>query len=133
MPHIVIEYSANLEPGLDPVALVAVAHAAAAGTGVFKLGGVRTRAERRDVFRVADGDPANGFVSVSVRIGIGRSPETRRALGQAIFDAVAGEIDRALPSATLALSLEVGEIDETAMFRRNGLHAKLIPQAEGAS
>ena len=92
MPHIVIEYSANLEGRMDPARLVRSAHAAALGTGVFKLGAVRTRAARRDVALVADGDPANAFVAVAVRIGTGRTEETRRALGS-------GDLRRGLPRA----------------------------------
>ena len=47
MPHITIEYSANLEPKLEIAKLVEKVHTAAAGTGVLELGGLRTRADAR--------------------------------------------------------------------------------------
>lgn len=71
MPHIVIEYSANLEDEVRPMRLVEALHAAALETGVFPLAGLRTRAARREHYLVADGDPENAFVAVSVRIGEG--------------------------------------------------------------
>ncbi len=125
MPHITVEYSANLLPRVDPARLVRHAHEAAAATGTFKMGGIRTRAVPRDVFLVADGDPANAFVAVQVRIGTGRTPEVRRALGAAIFDAVSRELADVFVDTPLAISLEVIEIDEVAAFRKNNLHARL--------
>lgn len=125
MPHITVEYSANLERRIDPGRLVRAAHEAAAATGTFKIGGIRSRAARRDVVLIADGDPDNAFVAVEVRIGSGRSPEVRRSLGGAIFEAVGRELEAVFADAPLAISLEVVEIDETAAFRRNNLHARL--------
>lgn len=126
MPHITVEYSANLEPRLDVPRLLRRAHGAALGTGLFQLGAVRTRAERRDVYVVADGAPENAFVSVQVRIGIGREPQARRALGQAIFAAVETELDVLFADTPLGLTLEVVEVDETAAFRRNNLHERMV-------
>ena len=54
MPHLIVEYSANLERDVDIPRLVAAVHAAALETGVFPIGGIRTRAERRDIYQVAD-------------------------------------------------------------------------------
>ena len=67
MPHLIIEYSANLEPELDVSALVRTVHDAAIASGVFPLGGIRTRAQRRDVYCVADGDPANRLLHLDVK------------------------------------------------------------------
>ena len=49
MPHLNIEYSANLEEELDVQALVDRIHETALETGIFPLGGVRTRAEARGI------------------------------------------------------------------------------------
>jgi len=51
MPHLIVEYSANLERDVDISRVVAAIHAAALETGVFPIGGIRTRAERRDVYK----------------------------------------------------------------------------------
>ncbi len=77
MPHLIVEYSANLERDLDIPRVVAAVHAAALETGVFPIGGIRTRAERRDVYAVADNHPDNAFIHVQARIGKG--PHARGA------------------------------------------------------
>ena len=71
MPHLIVEYSANLEPALDIATLVEALHEAALETGVFPIGGMRTRAARRDLYRIADGHADNAFIHVQARIGAG--------------------------------------------------------------
>ena len=94
MPHLIVEYSANLERDLDIPRLVAAIHAAALETGVFPVGGIRTRAERREVYAVADSHPDNAFIHVQARIGSGRTPEVRQQAAEHIFAAVKAETDR---------------------------------------
>ena len=88
MPHLIIEYSANLTSDLDPQTLVDVAHDAVATAGPFALGGVRTRAIRHDEFAVADRHPDNGFIHLTLYIGTGRDDATKRATGDHILHAV---------------------------------------------
>lgn len=82
MPHLIIEYSANIEARLGLDALMDALHRTALETGVFPLGGLRIRAHRADHYRVADCDPANGFVHVTALIGHGRSLEVQQQAGE---------------------------------------------------
>ena len=50
MPHVIVEYSANLAAAVEIKSLLAALHEAALETGVFPAGGIRTRAERRDEY-----------------------------------------------------------------------------------
>ena len=70
MPHLIVEYSANLEPDLDMAHVISVLHEAALETGVFPIGGLRVRASRRDIYKIADGHPDNAFIHVQARIGV---------------------------------------------------------------
>jgi 5-carboxymethyl-2-hydroxymuconate isomerase len=118
MPHIIVEYSANLEPALDPQALVDALHRTAIDLGIAEAPAVRTRAERRDVFRVGDGNPANGFVHVVARLRIGRPKEKRKALGEALLAVLNRELDAAFKAHPIAVTVEIHEIDHMT-FRRN--------------
>jgi 5-carboxymethyl-2-hydroxymuconate isomerase len=86
MPHIVVEYSANLGEKLDIGALLEKIHDAVLVSGVFEIGAVRTRAERRDMYRIADGDPNYAFVHIDLRIGPGRDVGTRRRLAESVLN-----------------------------------------------
>lgn len=122
MPHIVIEYSGNLEPHADIPQLLDRVHATALDTGVFPVGGTRTRAARRDLYRIADRHPDNAFVHVSLAIRHGRDPATKQSVGQAVFDAVRAFLAEAESRVPLALSLEIREIDPDLSFKHNTVH-----------
>ncbi|NNM71180.1 5-carboxymethyl-2-hydroxymuconate isomerase [Enterovirga aerilata] len=131
MPHIIVEYSANLEAELDPGRLVDALHAAALATGAMPVGGLRTRAERRDLYRIADGDPENAFVAVLARIGQGRDPETRRRIAETLMAALEAETRAVFATRGLGLTVEVQEIEGTASLKTNNLHERVQARARG--
>lgn len=130
MPHIVIEYSANLESELAPMRLVEALHAAALETGVFPLAGLRTRAERRELYLIADGDPEHIFIAVTVRIGQGRDAATRLRVAEALMAVLERETTEIFQRRGLALSLDVSEIDGVASLKTNNLHERLKARAK---
>ena len=80
MPHVTMEYSANLENQVDMTALCKLVHTTGLETGLFELGAVRVRALRADHYAIADLMEANSFIDVSIRIGLGRSDEEKKRL-----------------------------------------------------
>ena len=130
MPHIIVEYSANLDEALPIAALIKDVHQAVLSTDIFKLGAVRTRAERRDIFVIADADPENAFINVIAKIGRGRPPEKRHALAEAIMAVLDHKTATLAASRGLALSVYVEEIDEDGALRKNNLHARMEARAQ---
>ncbi len=124
MPHIIIEYSANLDGRLDVKSLVDEVHQAVIASGLFELPAIRTRAVRRDVFRVADGDARNGFVHITARIRQGRTADQRKSLGQGLLAAANRRLEPAFAAQPLALTVEVHEIDPEMTFRRNSIRER---------
>ena len=120
MPHLIVEYSANLESRIDISDLVRRVHEASIATGVFETATVRTRGERREHYAIADGHPDNAFVAVIVRIATGRDAETRKRIGQAIFGAVCNYLERIYETMPIGISLEVQDMD-TVEFRKNNM------------
>jgi len=111
MPHVIREYSANVEDKIRLDALLETLHAAMMRTRISELAGLRTRGERRTDCRIADNDPANGFVNVTVRIAKGRPAETRRLVAETVFAAAQKHLESVFATTPLALSVEVQEID----------------------
>jgi 5-carboxymethyl-2-hydroxymuconate isomerase len=124
MPHIIAEYSVNLEDCLDAQALVNDLHQAAIDAEVAELVGIRTRAVARTYFRVGDGNPANGFMHIVARLRRGRPEETRKALGQALLAAADKRLATVYPHHPVALTVEVHAIDPDMTFRRNTLRER---------
>ena len=111
MPHIICEYSTNLDSKVRIDALLEVLHGAMMRTGAAELGGLRTRAAPREDFRIADHDPANAFVNVTIRVAKGRPAETRRLIAETVFAAANKHLEGVFATTPLALSVEVQEID----------------------
>src|SRR5690348_8959880 len=122
MAHIVIEHSENLHGRLDVPGLVQALHQAALGTGIFPIGGLRTRAYATSSYCIADGDAANAFVHVSVRVGHGRDLATRRAACERIFAAACDHLASLFETTPLAISVEMAELDPELSLKKNNIH-----------
>jgi 5-carboxymethyl-2-hydroxymuconate isomerase len=120
--HIVIEYSAGLRERLDVHAFLSAVHQAALATGVFPIGGIRTRAYAAEHYVIADGHPENAFVHLSLKVGHGRDLETRKRAGEAIFEAACRYLAPLFETVPLGISLEMQEIDPIVTFKKNNLH-----------
>jgi 5-carboxymethyl-2-hydroxymuconate isomerase len=127
MPHVIVECSANLAALVDLDELLRRLHDAALATGVFPLGGLRTRLHLAERYRVADGNPANAFVHVEIAVGQGRDMPTRRRAAETVFHALCAALDERAAGHPLALSLELRELAREISFRRNNIHDRVAP------
>jgi 5-carboxymethyl-2-hydroxymuconate isomerase len=122
MPHLIVEYSANLEDRFDRDGLLDRLHAVAIETGLFPIGGVRIRAYRADHYRIADCAPDNAFVHVTAMVGSGRSLEKRKAASELIFAALCEKLEPLQAAGPLAISFNMQEFDPVLNFKKNNLH-----------
>ena len=115
--------STPARPPTDVAALLTALHAAALETRVFPVGGLRTRAARRDHYIIADGHPDNAFIHVQIRIGHGRTPEVRQKAAEHIFAALKSDHRRQFwLNIRSASRLEIVEIDPIGALKHNNLH-----------
>ncbi|WP_170763893.1 5-carboxymethyl-2-hydroxymuconate Delta-isomerase [Ruegeria lacuscaerulensis] len=111
MPHFHVEYSGNLEDRVDMSGLCERIRATAAKIDTFPVAGIRVRATRVDHYAIADGNPAHGFVDISIRLRAGRSGEVKQDATQTIFEACREFLAPAMKEHPIALSLEMRDIN----------------------
>ncbi len=111
MPHFQIEYSANLESLVDMGALCEAIRAEAARIDAFPMPGIRVRAIRVDHHAIADGNPKHGFVDLSIRLREGRADDVKQDAVDRIFEAVRAALADAMRTHSIALSVEMRDID----------------------
>lgn len=125
MPHFILEYSGNLRGELDTGPLFEKLRDCAVETGIFPLGGIRFRALCCDEFLVADGDPANAFVHMTIKVGQGRTTEVRRKAAEKVFATLTAYLKPIYDSRPMGISLELTELDPDLSFKQNNIHQRL--------
>jgi 5-carboxymethyl-2-hydroxymuconate isomerase len=129
MPHITIEYSANLDGRVDMSAVVELVRKAAVETGIFPLGGIRVRAVRCEHYAIADGSRNFGFLDMVLRLGEGRDLVTRKRAGEHIFKALSTYLDPVFANSKFALSFDMQINDKETSWKRNNIHEALKVEA----
>lgn len=111
MPHIIVDYSPNMEERVDIAALCDVLRVAAIETGILPMPGIRVRAFRADHVSIADGDPKHGYVDISLRLRGGRPDDAKAAATAHIFAAAEAFLSEPMKTQSIALSFEMRDID----------------------
>ncbi|BFT79757.1 5-carboxymethyl-2-hydroxymuconate Delta-isomerase [Enterobacter sp. SES19] len=123
MPHFIAECTDNIRQQADLPGLFAKVNEALAATGIFPLGGIRSRAHWLDTWQMADGKHDYAFVHMTLKIGAGRSLESREAVGEMLFGLIKAHFAELMASRYLALSFELDELHPTLNYKQNNVHA----------
>ncbi|MCU6307768.1 5-carboxymethyl-2-hydroxymuconate Delta-isomerase [Enterobacter quasiroggenkampii] len=123
MPHFIAECTDNIREQADLPGLFAKVNEALAATGIFPLGGIRSRAHWLDTWQMADGKHDYAFVHMTLKIGAGRSLESRKAVGEMLFGLIKAHFAELMASRYLALSFELDELHPTLNYKQNNVHA----------
>ncbi len=128
MPHVVVQYTANLEPDAaigalcSTLAAIIVAQRDAAGARVFPIGGTRVLAYPTPDFAVADGAPDRAFVYLNVRIAPGRERAAIAATGEALMTAVRSHFAPIFARRPVGITLQIDEGAPVFDAKHSNLH-----------
>jgi 5-carboxymethyl-2-hydroxymuconate isomerase len=115
MPHVVVQYTANLEPGVDmpllcrDIAAVLVEQKDEGGKPLFPVGGTRVLAYPAQVYDVADGKGDYGFCYINIRIAAGRSDASKKRAGDAVLAKVQARFAQAFANKPIGVTLQIDE------------------------
>ncbi|MEY8582296.1 5-carboxymethyl-2-hydroxymuconate Delta-isomerase [Enterobacter roggenkampii] len=123
MPHFIAECTDNIREQADLPGLFAKVNEALAATGIFTIGGIRSRAHWLDTWQMADGKHDYAFVHMTLKIGAGRSLESREEVGEMLFALIKTHFAALMASRYLALSFELDELHPTLNYKQNNVHA----------
>ncbi|EPN9192946.1 5-carboxymethyl-2-hydroxymuconate Delta-isomerase [Enterobacter roggenkampii] len=123
MPHFIAECTDNIREQADLPGLFAKVNEALAATGIFPIGGIRSRAHWLDTWQMADGKRDYAFVHMTLKIGAGRSLESREEVGEMLFALIKTHFAALMASRYLALSFELDELHPTLNYKQNNVHA----------
>lgn len=125
MPHLTFECTDNIYDEAAIPAMLKKANAILiAQGGVFPTGGIRSRAVRVVDYCIADGSADDAFVHASLKIGSGRSEETKKKACDELFQMMSEHFADIFGRRGLALSLEISEFSEAGTWKQNNIHAR---------
>ncbi|EPO4107883.1 5-carboxymethyl-2-hydroxymuconate Delta-isomerase [Enterobacter cloacae] len=123
MPHFIAECTDNIREQADLPGLFAKVNEALAATGIFPIGGIRSRAHWLDTWQMADGKQEYAFVHMTLKIGAGRSLESREEVSEMLFALIKAHFADLMAARYLALSFELDELHPTLNYKQNNVHA----------
>lgn len=110
MPHLTLEYTANLEFDIQP--LLARLHQELVATGAVNLKGIKSRAIRLTDYRIADGNPDYAFVHVGLLIREGRPLGIQQDAARRVMDVLKDTFGQRFETGFLSLSVDIKEMRE---------------------
>ena len=133
MPHLTIEYTANLEAtaGMDllctalAATLVALRHDD--GAPLFPVAGTRVMAWPAPHFAVADGHPDRAFIYLNLLITPGRSAAMVQRAGEAVLASCKAHLAPVFAKHAVGLTLQIHEGAPVYEGKHNNLAAHLTP------
>ncbi|AWM80290.1 5-carboxymethyl-2-hydroxymuconate isomerase [Gammaproteobacteria bacterium ESL0073] len=125
MPHFIVEYSGNLADEIDFQGFFAKIHTVLGNSGVFPLGGIRSRAIRMDTFRMADAKHDYAFIHITFKVGSGRDLATRKTVADALFKEITEYFAPLQARRLLALSFVMEELNPDLNYKKNNIHVFL--------
>lgn len=117
MPHLVLEYSANVPDEPDLPSVLLDLHDALVASGLFERKDVKSRAVRHDVFAVADGAEDRAFVALSIAILDGRSDDVKSALSETALEVLVRAYPNLVAGGRGAITVEIRDLHR-ASYRR---------------
>lgn len=129
MPHLVILYTANLEPDADMTALcrtlcdTMLAVRDDAGAPLFPTGATRVYAYPAAHYAVADSQRDYAFVYLNVRMAPGRSEAVKQRVGDGLLAAAKAHFAPAFERRLIGLTLQID--DAPAVY--DGKHNNINP------
>ena len=121
MPHVLVEYSANLKEHVEIGDLLRCIHDAAGSHATVPLAGLRTRALERNEYLIANGNNKNLFLAVVARLNGDRGADSLIEVRDLISDACRVFLSELLASHPLALSVEVHPLDSSMRINQNSI------------
>jgi 5-carboxymethyl-2-hydroxymuconate isomerase len=125
MPHLVLEYSSDLEPLPDLRQVFDEIHAILVDVAGARIANVKSRAVPVEAF-VGDGDPRRAFAHLEVRLMEGRSTEVKAEVSSSCLEVLVAAFGEASTNRDLQVTVHVTDLDRATYAKHP---PRTIPQA----
>lgn len=118
MPHIILEYSANISGAPEPRTVFADLHEAIRPLESISVADLKSRAVVRDAIYVGDGDRDRAFVHLQVQLLSGRDQSVRQRLAKECMRVLESHFNERVAGPKCQLSVEVREMERSTYVKQ---------------
>lgn len=117
MPHVVLEYSGNVQEIADAAGLFKELHVALSEVGGFRLPDFKSRAVRIENYFIGDGSHEQAFVNLDIRTFGGKPDEAKERISQEALKILCRHFDKTLEATSCDISVQITELDRKSFSR----------------
>jgi 5-carboxymethyl-2-hydroxymuconate isomerase len=117
MPHLTLEYTANVPPPDDLAYMLLSMHKVLSDTGGIKIENCKSRMRYTDTFIIGEGDPLGAFLHLDVSFLEGRADDIKTAIGNELMEILKQHFFKAIESLKLQITVEIRDISPNYYFK----------------
>lgn len=121
MPHLTLEYTANIPIRLDSKTFFAGLHERLKDFDTLAIEKIKSRAIRHTEYCIGAGDDRNAFVYLEFAMFQGRSEELRKEISRQTLEYLKQEFSTAIKDLKCSITVEIREICRTTFSSASGI------------
>lgn len=118
MPQLTLEYTSNIIEKDRFAELFAQCHAILAEKLPTDLVNCKSRAVQQQDYYIGDGNPSNAFVSLHIKIMVGRSLGILNEVAEAILHTLQDHFAKSIQQRNMQITLELQELSHSMYFKK---------------
>lgn len=117
MPHLTLEYTANLAQSVDLVGILHELHRLMTDAAGVRIENLKSRAIRRDVFVIGEGEHEEGFVHLEIALLSGRPAAIKEQIGRQSLTILERHFAPQENASSVQITVEIRDIDRASYFK----------------
>jgi len=117
MPHLTLEYTANIPAPKDPAQIMKAMHEVLHEVGGVKIENCKSRIKAADPFFISRGEESAAFLHLDVRLIEGRTNELKQEIGDGLLDILKQEYKKEMQTRDLQITVEIRDIKRHEYFK----------------
>ena len=120
MPHLTLEYTANIKQEIDCATLFSGLHKIITKIGGINIENCKSRAIRLDNYYIGQSNESNAFVHLEISLMQGKSTELQQAIGIQCLNLLKEYFAPSLSKLALQITVDITEIYRSAYYKYPG-------------
>jgi len=120
MPHLILNYTSNIDPPLDFGSLFLKLHTILNSIAGIEINNCKSRAQKLENYFISRGESEKAFIHLDVNFLEGRSAKIKKKIGNLCLDTIKEYCTSYLTKKDLQITVEIRDIRKEFYFKYPG-------------